>query len=222
MGQNITLTASDGHQLDAYLANPAGDAKGRLVVVQEIFGVNSHIRDVCDGYAERGYVALAPAMFDRLEKNFECGYDAEGVAAGRELKGRCPWPEAALDIEAARAHLAGDGTVAIVGYCWGGSLAWLGATEGGYCAAVGYYGGQIIELNDRQPQCPVLLHFGELDGGIPLSDVDKIAATHPEVTIHVYEGADHGFNCDQRGSYNEASAKLALGRTLEHFASVFG
>jgi len=222
MGEIIKLNAADGHELDAYLARPAGDSRGGLVVIQEIFGVNGHIRDVCDRFAADGYTALAPAMFDRMAPGIEYDYDADGVAAGRALKERTQWPQVAADIAAARDHLAADGAVAIVGYCWGGSVAWLGATEGGFAAAIGYYGGNIIDLNDRTPKCPTLLHFGDQDAAIPLDDVEAIRAAHPDVTIYVYEGAGHGFNCDRRGSYHEAAAAKALERTrtflAEHLA----
>ena len=222
MGEIIQLSAADGHQLDAYLAQPAGAPMGSLVVVQEIFGVNSHIRSVCDRYAAAGYRALAPAMFDRLEKGVEFGYQPDDITQGRALKDKCDWPEAAADVEAARVHLAAGGKVGIVGYCWGGSLAFLGACEGGFSAAVGYYGGQIIPLIDRKPVCPVLLHFGDQDAGIPLSDVEQIRAAHPGATIHIYEGAGHGFNCDRRGSFDQAAADLALERTLAFFAEHLG
>ena len=222
MGEIIELNAADGHALDAYLARPAGAARGGLVVVQEIFGVNGHIRDVCDRFAADGYTALAPALFDRVAPGTEFEYDADGVAAGRDLKDRAAWPQVAADIAAARDHLAAAGAVAIVGYCWGGSVAWLGATEGGFAAAIGYYGGQIIELNDRSPKCPTMLHFGDQDAAIPLDDVEAIRAAHPDMTIHIYEGAGHGFNCDRRGSYHEAAAGRALERTnaflAEHLA----
>jgi carboxymethylenebutenolidase len=223
MGETKKLTASDGHRLDAYLARPDGTPKGGLVVIQEIFGVNSHIRAVADGFAAAGYLASAPAMFDRIETGLELSYDADGIATGRGYRSKISWAETAMDIAAARGDLESAlpeqaRAVGIVGYCWGGSLTWLGATEGGFAAAVGYYGGQIIELVDRTPRCPTLLHFGSRDAGIPLADVEKIRAAHPDVTIHVYEGAEHGFNCDQRASYNAAAAKLARERTLAFFA----
>jgi len=226
MGETIKLNAADGHALDAYLAQPAGEPRGRLVVVQEIFGVNGHIRDVCDRFAADGYVALAPALFDRVAPGTEFEYDGDGVAAGRALKDRATWPQVAADIAAARDHLAAAGlsaaeAVAIIGYCWGGSVAWLGAAEGGFIAAIGYYGGQIIDLNDRTPKCPTLLHFGDQDGAIPLDDVAAIRAAHPDVTVHVYEGAGHGFNCDRRGSYHEAAAGRALERTNAFLTAQF-
>lgn len=222
MGETLTLDAADGHRLDAYLAQPPGTVRGRLVVVQEIFGVNGHIRAVCDGYAAAGYRVLAPALFDRVETGVELGYDADSIAEGRRLRAKIPWPKVAADIAAAREQVAEGHPVGIVGYCWGGSIAWLGATEGGFAAAVGYYGGQIIELNDRTPRCPVMLHFGSEDAGIPLTDVEKIRAAHPDVTVHIYQGAGHGFNCDHRGSYHADAAARALDRTLAFFQKHMG
>ncbi|MCP4328723.1 MAG: dienelactone hydrolase family protein [Alphaproteobacteria bacterium] len=222
MGEALELTAADGHRLQAYLARPAGAARGGLVVAQEIFGVNGHIRDVCDRFAAVGYAALAPALFDRLERGVELDYDSEGVAKGREMRGQVGWEAVAADISAARDRLSPEGPVGIVGYCWGGSVAWLGATEGGFAAAVGYYGGHIIELNDRDPKCPTMLHFGDRDAAIPLSDVEKIRLAHLDVTIYVYEDAGHGFNCDRRGSHDEAAAALALERTLAFFEQHIG
>jgi carboxymethylenebutenolidase len=218
----IKLTAADGHSLDAYLARPDGEAKGRVVVIQEIFGVNAHVREVCDGYAADGYTALAPAMFDRVESGVELGYDQDGMARGRAIRAEVPWNAAEADVAAARDYLAGEGPVAIVGYCWGGSIAFMGATMGGFACASGYYGGQIIDILDRKPQVPTMLHFGTEDAGIPMSDVDAIRAAHPNAIIHTYEGAGHGFNCDHRGSYDEESARIARARTLEFFAQHVG
>ncbi len=218
MGQNLTLTAADGHTMDAYRADPQGDAKGQLVIIQEIFGVNSHMRGVCDRFAETGYVALAPAMFDRLDKSFEVGYEPDDVAKGRALKDKADWDDAVKDMQAAVDELKGTGKVGVVGYCWGGSLTWLAACRiKDFSAAVCYYGGNIIEFNDENPQCPTMLHFGEVDQSIPLENVDKIEKAHPDLPSYVYKGAAHGFNCEQRGSYDEAAAKLALERTLEFF-----
>jgi carboxymethylenebutenolidase len=218
MGSKLTLTASDGHSMDAYRADPAGDVKGRLVVIQEIFGVNSHVRGVCDRFADAGYVALAPALFDRLEKNFEVGYEADDVAQGRDLKDNASYDDAITDVQAAIDVLKGDGKVGVVGYCWGGSVSWLSACRiSDAAAAVCYYGGNIYDFNNENPQCPTMLHFGEVDQSIPLGKVAEIQKDHPDLSAHVYPSAAHGFNCEQRGSYDETAAKLALGRTLEFF-----
>lgn len=214
----IELTASDGHALDAYEVRP-DDASSAIVIVQEIFGVNPHIRSVVDRYAALGYHAVAPALFDRVRKGVELGYDAEGITEGRELAGAIRFGPAMVDVAAAVEHASATGPVAVVGYCFGGSVAWLSACDLPVAAAVGYYGGQIYEHNDRTPAAPTMLHFGELDHGIPLDHVEAIRAAHPEVTIHVYEGAEHGFGCDARGSYHAPSAALALERTLAFLAA---
>ena len=213
----IRLTADDGHELDAYEAGPA-DAAAGIVVVQEIFGVNAHIRDVVDRYGAMGYRAVAPALFDRLERGVELGYSEETVTQGRAMRGAIDWDDTVRDVGAAVAHLAPNGPVGVVGYCYGGSLAWLAAHSLPVAAAVGYYGGQIIQFTDRAPQAPVLLLFGEVDYMIPLSDVTEIMRAHPTVPVHVYPGADHGFNCDARDSYHPEAAAEALERTLAFLA----
>ncbi len=218
MAETLTLSADDGHQLAAYLATPAGAPKGRVVVIQEIFGVNVHIRGVCDGFAADGYAALAPALFDRVEPGIELEYGDADMTRGRELRAQCPWDKVVLDMAAARARLAAEGAVAVVGYCWGGSVTWLGATRLDFACAVGYYGGQIIDFVDETPRCPTLLHFGAEDGAIPPDDVDKIRAAHGNVPVHVYEGAGHGFNCERRASHHGDAAALARERTLAFFA----
>ncbi len=216
-GETIELTAADGHRLGAYLARPAGAPKAGLVVVQEIFGVNRHIRAVTEGFAADGYLAIAPALFDRRERGLELGYEAEDVARGRELKAATSWEEAAQDVAAAITAVTDAGPVGVIGYCWGGSIAWLAACRLPVAAAVGYYGGQIRELSGESPRCPVLLHFGEQDAAIPLEDVDEVRRLHVEVPIHLYP-AGHGFNCDLRGSYHAESAALARERSLAFLA----
>ena len=222
MGETITLSAADGHRPGAYRATPAGSARGGLVVIQEIFGVNDHIRAVCDGFAADGYVALAPALFDRIEPGIALAYDGAGIARGRELRAELGWDGPLRDVAAASNALAGIGKLGVVGYCWGGSVAWLAATRlAGLACAVGYYGGQIIEFKDETPRVPVMLHFGEHDAGIPLSDVEAIAAAHPEVIIHRYP-AGHGFNCEKRADYHAESARIARERTLAFLARHLG
>jgi carboxymethylenebutenolidase len=211
------LTAADGHELDAYEVHPDG-AAASIVVVQEIFGVNAHIRSVVDRFADFGYRAIAPALFDRTERGVELGYDDAGRARGIELAIPLAWEPAMTDVAAAVDHVAGTGPVAVVGYCFGGSIAWLAACDLGIHAAVGYYGGQIHSMIERSPRVPTMLHFGELDHGIPLTQVDAIVAAHPDVEVHVYPGAGHGFSCDARDSYDARSAAIALGRTLEFLA----
>lgn len=222
MGNTIKLTASDGHEFDAYRANAEGTAKAGLVVVQEIFGVNIHIREVCDSFAAEGYTAIAPALFDRAERGVEIGYEPDDLARGREIRGQVTWDDAVLDVETAAKELASLPKVGVVGYCWGGSMAWLGACRLGFNCAVGYYGGQIIGFVEEKPSCATMLHFGETDASIPLDDVEVIRATHPGVPIHIYEGAGHGFSCDHRGSYHAESAATARERTLAFMADHLG
>jgi len=218
----IQLTASDGHKLDAYRADPAGKPRGAIVVVQEIFGVNSHIRSVADGYAADGYLAIAPALFDRMKKNVELGYTEPDVAAGRQFKAASVTESALLDIAAAIKEAAPVGKVGIVGYCWGGFLAWMAAAKlDGLACAVPYYGGGILDNADIEARCPVMAHFGERDHMIPVEGVKKLAANHAAQQIFIY-AADHGFNCDQRGSWDAPSAKVARERTLDFFRKYVG
>jgi carboxymethylenebutenolidase len=216
MGEIVKLTAEDGHRFDAYRAMPAGTHRGALVVVQEIFGVNSHIKRVADGFAADGYLALAPALFDRAEPGFATGYAPADIERGRAVRGKISLDDMVKDIRAAVRELAKSGyKVGVVGYCMGGTLAWLAATRvDGVAAAVGYYGGGIAETAEEQPRCAVMLHFGETDASIPREHYEKVARLHPPVPIHIYP-AGHGFNCDERGSYHEPSATLARRRTLE-------
>lgn len=214
MGEWLELTAADGFRLRAYRADPAGHPRGGLIVVQEIFGVNSHIRAVCDGFAADGYVTIAPALFDRYRRNVDIGYTAEDVALGREIKARTQVDAAMLDVAAARAAAASAGRVGIVGYCWGGFICWMSAARvPGFACAIAYYGGGMTEAIAERPLCPVMAHFGERDAGIPVAAVKHFAAAHPEVQVSIYP-ADHAFNCDQRRSYDPASAQLARQRTL--------
>ncbi len=222
MGQTITLTAADGHELQAYRADPEGAPRGGLVVIQEVFGVNGHIRDVCDGFAAEGYAAIAPAVFDRIERGIELDYDDDGITRGRALVEDLGWEGPTADVAAAAGALEPSGKVGVVGYCWGGSMTWLAACRLDVACAVGYYGRHIIGFNDEQPRCPVILHFGETDASIPMDDVDAIRAAHADVPVHVYGDAGHGFNCDRRGSYHAESAKTARARTLAFFAEHLG
>jgi carboxymethylenebutenolidase len=222
VGKKVQLKASDGHQLDAYVAEPSGKPRGAIVVIQEIFGVNSHIRSVADGYAADGYLAIAPAMFDRAQKNYESGYTQPEIAAGVEIMKKLDMDKAMLDVKAAIEHVKSAGKAGIVGYCWGGTVAWAAAARvPGLAAAVSYYGGGVPGLVNEQPKCPVMFHFGETDHSIPIEKAREVAAKHPEATTHYYP-AGHGFNCDQRGSYHEPSAKQARTRSLEFFRKHVG
>jgi carboxymethylenebutenolidase len=218
MGQTITLTASDGHKLACYRADPPkGKARAGLVVIQEIFGVNAHMRSVADRFAAEGYAVAAPALFGRIEKGLELGYEEKDITQGRALRDKLGWDKPLADIQAALETLKGAGKVGVVGYCWGGSLTWVAACRLPFAAAVGYYGAQIIQFNTERPRCPTLLHFGDKDASIPMDTVDKIRQAHPEVTVRVFPG-EHGFNCDHRRSYHADSAAKAYTETLAFFA----
>lgn len=221
MGQNITVTTTDGSSIGAYMAEPeAGVARlGSVVVIQEIFGVNAHIREVADGYASRGYVAIAPKIFDRIDRNIELGYTDSDMGKGIELAfQKLNLEQTLVDLQATIILAGEHGKVGVVGYCFGGLLTWLCACGlSGVHAASSYYGGGIVGNLDKQAKCPTIMHFGELDAHIPLSDVEKIKTAQSSVPVHVY-AADHGFNCNHRGSFNEEASKLALERTLAHFA----
>ncbi len=222
MGQTIALSAKDGHKLGAYRADPSGKARGALVVVQEIFGVNNHMRHVTDDFARQGYVAVSPALFDRVEKGIELGYDPKSVESGRNIRAKVPLDGTLLDLQATIDYAKQFGKVGVVGYCWGGSLAFLAATRlDGVAAAVGYYGGMIAAHAQEKPRVPVILHFGEHDQSIPMRDVEKVKQARTDVPIYVYN-AGHGFSCDERGSYNADASKVALDRTLKFFAEKLG
>ena len=221
MGNWIKLTASDKHQFDGYLAMPSGKPRGGLVVIQEIFGVNRHMRAVTDRFATEGYAALAPALFDRVERNVDVGYDEAGITKGRTVRQGVSYDQAMRDTAAAVAHQQPFGKVGIVGYCWGGNIAWLAACRLPVAAAVGYYGGDIANLLNETPKAPLQLHFGELDQHITTAAVARIRAAVPKVPVHTYP-AGHGFNCEERKDYDAASADLARERTLAFFAEHVG
>jgi carboxymethylenebutenolidase len=220
MADGTRVCAADGFELGVYEARPDGAPRGAVVVIQEIFGVNDHIRSVADGYASAGYLALAPQIFDRVERGVELGYEQADLARGIEMAfQKLDHAKTLLDLAATVELASAAGRVGVVGYCFGGLLAWRSACEvAGVSASVCYYGGGIARELERVPRCPVMMHFGELDAHIPLTDVDQIRARHPDVAIHVYP-ADHGFNCEQRASYHAPSAAEARQRTLEYFDS---
>ena len=214
MGTQISLTASDGFKLGGYRADPAGKPKGGLVVIQEIFGVNHHVRSLCDRFAALGYASVAPAVFDRMTPNFECGYTPAEIENARTFIPKIDWAAMMRDTTAAIDAVKGAGKVGIVGYCMGGSVAFLAAGKlDGLSCAIGYYGGAIAKNADQKPKVPTLLHFGDQDHSIPMSDVDIVKQKRPDCEIYVYH-AGHGFSCDERGSYDEAAHKQALERTL--------
>ena len=211
----IELTANDGHKFSAYRADPAETPKGSVVVVQEIFGVNSHIRKVADGFAAKGYTAIAPALFDRVKAGVELGYDQGSMTEGLDLMKQVGTDQPLQDIQAAVDAVKGDGKVAIVGYCWGGYLAYKSGNKvSGVACAIGYYGGGIVDDYREKRRIPTLLHFGEQDPLIPFEEVTQFRANRPDVSAFAYSAA-HGFNCDERDSYNKDAADKALERTLE-------
>lgn len=213
MGQNIRLKAADRHEFSAYEAGNA-DMPYALVVAQEIFGVNAYIRDVCETFAEQGFHVLAPALFDRVRPGVELGYGKADIQTGRALRGRISLTGALLDLEACAATL-NAAKVGIIGYCWGGLLAWEAASRtDSFAAAVGWYGGGIASRVDETPRSPVQLHFGEADASIPHTDVSLIRATHPELEIYLYDGAGHGFGCPLRADFDQDAYELAQKRSL--------
>jgi carboxymethylenebutenolidase len=209
----IRLEAKDGHELDAYIAEPKGKPRGGIVVVQEIFGVTDHIKRVADRYAGEGYRAIAPAMFDRIERGITLPYT--GIEQGRAYMQQLKWPNTLADVEAAADAVRDAGEVAIVGYCWGGTVAHVAASELDLDAAISYYGGGVARMLDKSPRCPIVYHFGDQDHAIPMADVEKIVGAYPNATVHVYKGAGHGFNCDERASYSAADARVAFSRSIE-------
>ena len=214
MNELIQVTAKDNHQFSAYISQPLRKPKAGVVIIQEIFGVNTHIKEVTDFYASKGYLCIAPALFDRVEKNVNLNYDETGVTKGRNLKELCD-KNALKDIEASITVVSTAGKVGVIGYCWGGSLSWrIGCQASNISASVCYYGGEIPKLKYLRPKCNVLTHFGEIDKGIPIKDVKIFEKERPEVLSYTYP-ADHGFNCDYRSQFNKKCADIAHDRTLK-------
>jgi carboxymethylenebutenolidase len=218
-GSMARMTMADGAEVAVYHVHPAGERRGGLVLVQEIFGVTDHIRELCDDYAKDGYEVLAPALFDREHPGFEADYSGDGLAEAIRLAREAhPFAQSLADVQTCVDALAASGPVFVVGYCYGGSVAWFAATQlTGVAAASGYYGSLIPAAADQKPKVPVILHFGRYDTGIPMGGVEQmIAKGWPNATVHVYD-AGHGFNSDRRKDYHEPSAELAKARTLELF-----
>ena len=217
MGELTTIMARDGHEFQAWLTASSGRARGAVVVIQEIFGVNRHIRAVTDGFAAAGYTAIAPSLFDRVRRGIELGYTPSDMQEGAGYRKQIPAETALKDVAAAAAVVRHAGRTGVVGYCWGGSLAYLAACELPLAAAVVYYG-RLGDYLERKPRCPVLYHYGSEDQSIPLLEVERLRAAQPAAPVYVYEGAGHGFNCEQRDSYAAPAAALARTRTLDFFA----
>lgn len=219
MGTKIKLTATDGHKFDAYVAESITPARGAIVLIQEIFGVNSHIRSVADDYAGQGFHVIAPALFDRVQPNLELGYNPTDAGQGMKAARQIGMDAALLDVAASISYARAEWPelkVGVVGFCYGGSLAWLAATRLDPAAAVCYYGGQIAANATETPRCPVMMHFGAKDPHIGPAEIEKIKAAQPDVPLFLYD-AGHGFNCDQRKDFEPESARLARQRTLEFF-----
>ncbi len=222
MGNMIQLTAADGHKFSAYRVEPKGKPKGAIIVVMEIFGVNSHIKKVTDEYSADGYLAIAPAMFDRVHPGLDVGYGPEDLEIGRAAMKKVSLDDAMKDIAATMKNVESAGKIGIVGYCWGGAATFKAACSlGGLACASAYYGGGIPGLIAEKPKCPVMFHWGETDHSIPLEKAKEVAAAHKDQTHHFY-AAGHGFNCDQRGSYSAEASKVARERTLEFLAKHVG
>ena len=224
MGKMITLKSSDGFELSAYRADPAGKPKGCMIVIQEIFGLNDHIKSIADRIAANGYLAVAPAMQDRAERGFAVGYTPADIERGRAVRGMVKNEDSLKDIRSAFDYLKAQnaGKVGVVGYCWGGSLAWLAATEiDGLAMAVSYYGGEVANNTDKKAKCPVMFHFGDKDASIPMDKVEIVKQKLSEHPVYVYS-AGHGFSCDARGSFDKTAHELALGRTREFAAKHIG
>jgi carboxymethylenebutenolidase len=221
MAEYTRLMARDGHEFSAWLVAPTGPARGAVVILQEIFGVNAHIRAVAEGYAADGYLAIAPCLFDRVRRGIELGYSPPEVQEGLGYMKQLAPEQVTLDVSAALNVVRHAGRVAAIGYCWGGTQAYLAACTLPVAAAVAYYGSGIAANLDRKPQHPVMYHFGERDKSIPPEAIEKIRTANPAGIFHLYP-ADHGFNCDHRAMYDADSAALARRRTLQFLAEQLG
>lgn len=216
MGDYISITAADGHSFDAYIADPAGFPKAGLVILQEIFGVNGHMEDVTNAFAEQGYLAICPAFFDRVERKAVLSYTEFG--RGRDLVGQVSDEMVVADINAAADHVRSAGKVGAIGYCWGGAMAFLGAGKAKVDCGVSYYGTRIIQYSpDLKPKVPMQYHYGEDDQSFPMDAVEKVMVEQPEGEHFIYPGADHGFSCDGRPQFNAEATQLALQRSLSFF-----
>lgn len=223
MSQVETLMARDGHYFHAYIARPPARARGAVIIVQEIFGLTPHIRRVADGYAADGYLTVAPALFDRVRRDLTLGDSPPELEAALGYRKQIPEAKSILDIHAASAMARHVGRVGVIGYCWGGTLAWAASAESHFAAAVCYYGGGIADHLDKPPTCPTMLHFGEQDHSIPLATVERIRQAFPQGLIYLYPEVGHAFNNEDRPRlYNAEAAKLARARTSAFLAQHVG
>ncbi|MDB5470244.1 MAG: dienelactone hydrolase family protein [Caulobacter sp.] len=223
MGETIKLTSRhDGFSLSAYHAPHQDARRGGLLLIQEIFGVTDHIRELADGFAADGYEVIAPGFYDRLEPGFEASYDQEAIQKGVQYSTTTPWDQVAGDCQAAVDVLKARGPVFVAGYCWGGAATWLAACRcEGVTAASSFYGRRIGELKEETPRCPTILHFGKTDASIPPERIEDIRSLHPDLPIYLYD-AGHGFFSDRRADYHPDSAHLARLRTLQLFHRAAG
>ena len=222
MSEKITLTASDGHRLAAWRADPNADANGGIVLLHAIFGLTGHMGDVCDMFAEAGYAAVAPALYDRIGKNIVHGYGADGREAGRRSYGALDAAQILADIAACAAALRPAGPVAVSGFCTGGTWAWVAAAGLDFDAQVNFYGSHVPARLDYVPKCPTIMHYGDADRVVPLADIEKIRAAHPDVTVHIYPGAGHAFFNPEQESYDAAATASAFNRSIDFLRATFG
>ena len=214
MSHYIKLKTNDNHTFQAYLSQPKHKIKGGIIIIQEIFGVNKHIREICNLYSKNGYLAIAPCLFDREKEMIELSYDMTGVTEGRRLKDLLN-EKSLNEIESSINYVCAAGNVGIIGYCWGGSLSWRAAcTYHSLSCSVVYYGGEVPKLKHLEPKCPVMCHFGEFDKSIPINDVDEFMKINEKVDVFKYP-ADHGFNCNHRSQYNQKCSEIAFNRTIK-------
>jgi len=216
-GKTVTLKAADGAEIGAYMAQPTGKPRGGLVVIQEAFGVNAYVCSVVERYVAEGYTSIAPMIYDRQERGVELGYEGEDLNHARNLRRGLDWDQVIADVKAAMDAVASSGKVGIIGYCVGGSVAWMAAQRLPVAAAISYYGRDIVDWLEPKPPCPVMLHYAETDNHIPLSNVETVRAAYPNLPIYVYPG-QHGFDCDLRASFQPESAALARRRSSEFLA----
>lgn len=216
-GKDIHLTGGDGFTFGAYHVPPTGARKGGLVLIMEIFGVTAHIRDLCHEFAAQGYEVLAPALYDRVQPNFQAGYTPDDIQAGIQMRAKIAQESVVSDVQACIDFLANRGKVGILGFCYGGTVSFLAACRcRNLSAASGYYGSGIKDLQTETPRCPTILHFGDRDHGIPLDVVEGIQAAQPAVNCYIYP-ADHGFVSDRPSNHDDAATALAHKRTLRLF-----
>ena len=217
MGSMIELSASDGHSLGAYKAEPSGTPKGGLVVIQEIFGINGQIRRTADYFAQQGYLVVAPALFDRVEPGIELGYNETDFGKGRETRGKLTDDMIQADVQAAVNESAAGGKVSVIGFCFGGYATFLAACKvDGVSAAMPFYGGGIAaKVGELSPRCPTQFHFGDKDAAIPLDDLQKIKDANQDSPLYVYDDSGHGFTCDDRDSFNPGATERAFARALD-------